>query len=287
LLNYKNSTLKFIQIIHIIQERLNVELAFKDFERTLKLTYTAALSNEISFKLESLKREFVSFSSFAFKKKKNFIKEIFKLRQYYINKLTKYIFSILSKAIFDSSFIFTFKKIFFLLRMINTGKLNINIGHTPFFFKAGYRYFKDSDQKLLFKKVRHKCLYFFREASQIENYFFLKNLKLSIFKGYAESLINSRFTFLSLEGFFFNLLSLNTKLLSLKTENFSTRLSRFLRRKKKKIYNLIDKKIVDDKVITDKFSLTNKTTLNFYKTNVPFYIDLPKKSLPLKTTENI
>merc|ERR1712223_1022781 len=119
LLNYKNSTLKFIQIIHIIQERLNVELAFKDFERTLKLTYTAALSNEISFKLESLKREFVSFSSFAFKKKKNFIKEIFKLRQYYINKLTKYIFSILSKAIFDSSFIFTFKKIFFLLRMIN------------------------------------------------------------------------------------------------------------------------------------------------------------------------
>merc|ERR1712187_863116 len=150
LVNYKNSALNSIQIIHIIQERLNVELAFKGFERILKKIYIVELSNEISLKFEKLKREFVNFSSFAFKKKKNYLKEIFKLRYYYFNKLFNVTLQTLVKAILDSPFDFIFKKIFFLLRQINLAKFNVGIAHTPLFFKRNYLFKK----LLLFKESK-------------------------------------------------------------------------------------------------------------------------------------
>merc|ERR1712054_608748 len=176
------------------------------------------------------------------------------LRYYYFSKLFKITISNLVKAILDNPFDFIFKKMFFLLRQINLTKFDIGIAHTPFFFKKCYRYFKDSDQTLFSKKNQRKYRDFLRETINLKNSFFLKNLKFGMLKNYAETLMSSRLTFL-------NLVSLHTKLLSLKTDKFSICLSRFLRFKKSKIRNLLDKKIVDDNVISDKFLVKTKKSI--------------------------
>merc|ERR1712187_635640 len=130
-----------------------------------------------------------------------------------------------------------------------------------------------------------KC-YFQRETIYLKNSFFLKNLKFGMLKNHGETLMSSRLTFLNLESFFFNLVSLHTKLLSLKTDKFSICLSRFLQFKKSKIRTLLDKKIVDDTVISDKFLVKTKKSINFYKITAPFHIESSEKTLFLKNIEN-
>ena len=113
LLNYQESCLNSLPIIRLLQERLNTELAFKDFEVLLKRTSPDDLYFEILSKLEDLKKDFVNINSFSFKKKKNFLKEIFKLRRYYIVKYFKSISLILTKNLKKNSRVFSLQKLFF------------------------------------------------------------------------------------------------------------------------------------------------------------------------------
>merc|ERR1712193_566587 len=103
---------------------------------------------------------------------------------------------------------------------------------TPFFFKLGHQYFKNSDQKLLSKKNKKVYCYLFRESTQLKYPYFLENLKYGIFKDHFEAFKKNEVTFLSLEDSFFKLTSLNTSLLTLKTYTFSRRFTSFVKKKK-------------------------------------------------------
>lgn len=287
LLNYQESCLNSLPIIRFLQERLNTELAFKDFEVLLKRTSPDELYFEILSKLEDLKKDFVNINSFSFKKKKNFLREIFKLRRYYIVKYFKSMSLIFNKNLKKNSRVFSLQKLFFFLRQLNSGRLNINVGHTPFFFKASYMYFKNSDQNLSSIKNHKVYTRLFFEAAQVNPTRFLSELKFGIFSKYSKFLEVKNLSFFDLGDFFFNLVSLNTDLLSLKVKNYNSIFSNIIKNKKNKNCKRLIKKIIDDKVIFDKILIRSKQSFNFDDIVEPSNIAIVEKKVPLKKTNNI